>query len=92
MGGGKVWKQEMVTFAPASLNCEPWGDSLQKVWNVHATSRWPWHLTKSVHLQDYIFSTSYRNCKQGERHTWGDYITNAINYDYLPHARLRLWI
>jgi len=22
--------------------------------------------------------------------TWGDYITNVIDYDYLPHARLRI--
>jgi len=66
------------------------GNSLQKIWNVHASSRWPWHLTKSMHLQDCIFSTSYRNWKQGGRQTWGDYITNAINYDYLPHAQLRI--
>jgi len=25
-----------------------------------------------------------------ERQTWGDYITNVIDYDYLPPARLRL--
>jgi len=24
--------------------------------------------------------------------TWGDFITNVIDYDYLPHARLRLRI
>jgi len=30
--------------------------------------------------------------KCGNEQTWRDYITNVINYDYLPPARLRLRI
>jgi len=30
--------------------------------------------------------------KPTKQQTWGDYITNVIDYDYLPPARLRLRI
>jgi len=65
----------------SDISVDSCGYTLSKIFPIDCL-----HKNFEARFQTFVSKRTYKLRNQ----TWGDYSTNVIDYDFLPHARLRI--